>query len=84
MCNVFLGQTAFLLNREQNPEECDATGFHSSNAAWPIIKKLAVNNVTINICRNQLPKLTHTAPTNFSCTFHLCTVNSTTIITEKI
>jgi hypothetical protein len=23
-------------NSEQAPEECDATGFHSSNTAWPI------------------------------------------------
>ncbi len=27
-------QLRTLLNSEQNPEECDATGFYSSNAAW--------------------------------------------------
>ena len=25
-----------MLNIVQNPEECDATGFHSSNTVWPI------------------------------------------------
>ncbi len=25
-----------MFNKEQNVEECDATGLHISNAAWPI------------------------------------------------
>jgi len=25
-----------MLSKEQSPEKCDATGFRSSNAGWPI------------------------------------------------
>lgn len=37
-----------LLKREQNAEECDATGFHSSNTVWLIIKTPTLNVATIN------------------------------------
>jgi len=37
-----------VFNKEQNPEECDATGFHSSSAAWLIKKNYDLNTVPIN------------------------------------
>jgi len=29
-----------MLSKEQNVQECDATGLNSSNAVWLIIKKI--------------------------------------------
>lgn len=36
-----------LYNDEKAPEECDATGFHSSNAAWFMHSILRKNQLTI-------------------------------------
>ncbi len=37
------------LSKEQNVEECDATGFNSSNTVWLITKTYNLNTVPINI-----------------------------------
>ncbi len=43
-------------NKEQSAEECDATGFYNSNAAWPMTK-LILNPDEINILQaNPKPK----------------------------
>lgn len=54
-----------MLNREQCPEECDATGFHSSNAAG-YIKKYILNTVFINKTR-PLQTLSHSFQLSNCC-----------------
>jgi len=60
-CTVFFSKVALLLmvatniagcctklSKEQNVEECDATGFNSSNTVWLITKTYHLNTVSIN------------------------------------
>ena len=36
-----------MFNKEQNPEECDATGFNSSSVVWFIIKICYLNTIPL-------------------------------------
>ncbi len=36
------------LNKEKNVEECDATGFNSSNTVWLVTKTYDLNTIPIN------------------------------------
>jgi hypothetical protein len=43
MSVTFCSEDCIMLNSEQTAKECDATGFHSSNAAWHIKLQLISN-----------------------------------------
>jgi len=48
MVATFIAGCCTKLSKEQNVEECDATGFNSSNTVWLITKTYNLNTVPIN------------------------------------
>jgi len=55
MVATFIAGCCTKLSKEQNVEECDATGFNSSNTVWLITKTYDLNTVPINNTRtNQI------------------------------
>ncbi len=45
---TFIAGCCIKLSKEQNGEECDATGFNSSNTVWFITKTYDLNTVSVN------------------------------------
>jgi len=48
MAATYIAGCCTKLSKEQNVEECDATGFNSSNTVWLITKTYNLNTVPIN------------------------------------
>jgi len=64
MVATFIAGCCTKLSKEQNVEECDATGFNSSNTVWLITKTYDLNTVPINM----LDELQLTTPTHGTLT----------------
>jgi len=48
MVATFMAGCCTKLNKEKNVEECDATGFNSSNTVWLVTKIYNLNIIPIN------------------------------------